>query len=328
MIPNKLKPGDEICVVAPARSMGIISEATRKIAIERFEEMGLRVTYAKNVEEKDEFASSSIESRVEDLHEAFVNENVKGILTAIGGFNANQILDYLDYDLIKNNPKILCGFSDITALSNAIYAKTGLVTYSGPHFSSFGMLHGIEYTAEYFKKCLMKEESFRVESSKAWSNDQWFLDQEKREFITNEGYVSINDGEAGGKIIGGNLCTLNLLQGSEYMPILQDSILFIEDDDGFGDNFDVEFDRNLQSLIHLPDFSGVKGIAIGRSEKRVVIPIDRLKKIIKTKKELDDMPVAYGFDFGHTTPIFTFPIGGSAKLSVKGGNVKMEILDH
>lgn len=315
-------------VVAPSRSMGIISEATRGIATKRFEEMGLRVTYAKNVDEKDEFASSSIKSRVEDLHEAFADENVKGILTAIGGFNANQILKYLDYDLIRNNPKILCGFSDITALSNAIYAKTGLVTHSGPHFSSFGMLKGLEYTVEYFKKCLMEEGSLIVKPSKEWSNDPWFLDQEKREFITNEGYISINDGEAEGKIIGGNLCTLNLLQGSEYMPSLQDPILFIEDDDGFGDNFDVEFDRNLQSLIHLPDFSGVKGIIIGRSEKRVAIPIDRLKKIIKTKKELDGVPVAYGFDFGHTTPTFTFPIGGSGKFSVKDSDIKLKIIEH
>jgi len=328
MIPNKLKPRDEIRVVAPSRSMGIISQGVREIAIKRFKEMGLKITYAKNVDEKDEFASSSIESRVADLHNAFADPNVKGILTAIGGFNVNQILKYLDYDLIGNNPKILCGFSDITALSNAIYAKTGLVTYSGPHFSSFGMLKGFEYTAEYFKKCLMEDDSFEVVSSKEWSNDPWFLDQEKREFITNEGYVSINDVEAEGKIIGGNLCTLNLLQGSEYMPSLQDSILFIEDDDGFGDNFDVEFDRNLQSLIHLPDFSGVKGIVIGRSEKRVAIPIDRLKKIIETKKELDGMLVTYGFDFGHTTPIFTIPIGGKAKISVHGGDVKMEITEH
>ena len=328
MIPNKLNQGDEIRVVAPSRSMGIISETTRVIAIKRFKEMGLKVTYAKNVEERDEFASSSIKARIEDLHEAFADINVKGILTAIGGFNVNQILKYLDYDLIKNNPKVLCGFSDITALSNAIYAKTGLITYSGPHFSSFGMLHGLEYTVDYFKKCLIDNASFKVNPAKKWSNDPWFLNQENREFITNEGYIPINEGRAEGKIIGGNLCTLNLLQGSEYMPSLHDSILFIEDDDGFGDNFDVEFDRNLQSLIHLPDFSGVRGIVIGRTEKRVTIANDRLKKIIKTKKELNHMPVAYGFDFGHTTPIFTFPIGGRAKFSVHGGDVEMEITEH
>lgn len=94
--------------------------------------------------------SSSIQSRVEDLHNAFLDKNVKAILTCIGGFNVNQILEYIDYSIIKNNPKIICGFSDITALINAIFAKTGLVTYHGTHFSSFGFEKDIEYTNQYF----------------------------------------------------------------------------------------------------------------------------------------------------------------------------------
>ena len=130
MIPDKLKKGDEIRVISPARSLSIISQEMRDIAIKRLTDIGFKVTYAKHVEEKDDFNSSSIKSRVDDLHSAFKDKNVKGILTVIGGFNSNQILRYLDYDLIKQNPKILCGFSDITALSNAIYRKTGLVTYS------------------------------------------------------------------------------------------------------------------------------------------------------------------------------------------------------
>jgi muramoyltetrapeptide carboxypeptidase LdcA involved in peptidoglycan recycling len=81
--------------------------------------------------------SSSIASRVEDIHAAFSDSNVRGILTVIGGFNSNQLLDSLDYELIKNNPKILCGYSDITALATAITAKTGLITYSGLHFSTW-----------------------------------------------------------------------------------------------------------------------------------------------------------------------------------------------
>lgn len=327
MIPQKLQSGDEIRVIAPARSLGIVSDDIRKIAIARFKEMGLKVTFSKNAEEKDEFLSSSIESRVEDLHEAFTDQNVKGIFSVIGGFNSNQLLSYIDYDLIKKNPKILCGFSDITVLANAIYAKTGLVTYLGPHFSTFGMKKGLEYTIEYFQKCLMGEGSFRIEPSKEYSDDHWFRNQEERKFIPNEGYLLINEGEAEGTIIGGNLCTLNLLQGSEYMPSLKGAILFIEDDDGFGDNFDVELDRNLQSLIHLPDFSGVRGIVIGRFEKRIAIESDRLKKIIQSKKELKGIPVISGADFGHTTPICTFPIGGKARLAAKKGAIKIEIIE-
>ncbi len=185
MTPQKLKAGDEIRVIAPSMSMSIISQEVKDVATKRFNELGLKVTYAKNVLEKDEFMSSSIKSRVDDVHEAFLDKNVKGIFAVIGGANANQLLSYIDYSLISSNPKIFCGFSDITALSNAIYAKTGLVTYSGPHFSTLGMLKGVDYTIEYFKKCLFKSEEFKIKPSLEWSDDEWFLNQEKREFIKN-----------------------------------------------------------------------------------------------------------------------------------------------
>ncbi|OLS26566.1 MAG: Microcin C7 self-immunity protein MccF [Candidatus Heimdallarchaeota archaeon LC_3] len=112
--------------------------------------------------ENDIFYSCKIKSRVADLHSAFVDPNVKGILTVIGGFYSNQLLRYIDYNIIKENPKIICGYSDITALNNAIYTKTGLMTYIGPHFSTFGMVKGIDYIEEYFKKCLFQNESYFV----------------------------------------------------------------------------------------------------------------------------------------------------------------------
>lgn len=328
MIPEKLKKGDKIRVIAPSRSLGLLSEEVKNIAKGRLEKMGFKVSFGKNVKEMDEFASSSIESRIDDLHEAFADKNVKAILTVIGGFNVNQILSYLDYGLIKNNPKILCGFSDITALSNAIYSKTGLVTYSGSHFSTFGMLKGLDYTIEYFEKCFMRNEPFEVISSEKWSDDRWFLNQEKREFFNNKGCFVINEGEVEGIIIGANLCTFNLLQGTEFMPNFKNSILFIEDDDMAGDLMAVEFDRNLQSLIHQPGFLGVKGIVIGRFQKTGNIERDKLVKIIKTKQELENIPVVYGVDFGHTTPQITFPIGGTAKLLAKKGEIKLEIIKH
>lgn len=143
IIPPKLRKGDEIRVIAPARSLSMISEESRAIANKRFEELGLKISFSKNCEVTDEFTSSSIEERIDDIHEAFLDNNIKGILTVIGGHNSNQLLSYIHYDLIQNNPKVLCGYSDITALSNAIYHKTGLITYSGPHYPTFGMMKGI-----------------------------------------------------------------------------------------------------------------------------------------------------------------------------------------
>ncbi len=328
MISKKLKQGDEIRVISPARSMGIIGEKSKQIAYNKLQDIGFNVTFSKNIDERDAFNSSSIKSRVEDLHKAFKDPNVKAILTTIGGFNSNQLLSYLDYDLIKKNPKILCGFSDITALANAIYAKTGLVTYSGPHFSSFAMIRGLDYTINHFKKCLIEKESFEVLPSPEWSDDAWYKDQENRVFIKNEGYWTINEGKGSGKIIGGNMCTFNLLQGTEFMPSLKNSILFLEDDELVKESSTSDFDRNLQSLIHLPTFKGVKGIVIGRFQKESKVTLDLLTQVIKSKKELNNLPVIANVDFGHTTPIITFPIGGEVQISAKNGVAKITILKH
>ena len=326
MIPAKLKKGDEVRVIAPSRSMVILGEDCKKIATERLEALGLKVTFGKYVMEADsDYLCTSVEHRVEDLNEAFKDKNVKAILTVIGGFNSNQMLDYIDYEAIKENPKIFCGFSDITALSNSIYAKTGLVTYSGPHYSSFGMLKGFEYTLEYFKKMFFEDKEIEIKSSKEWSDDAWFIDQENREFIKNDGMFVINEGEAEGEIVGGNLCTLNLLQGTEYMPDVENKILFLEDDDMAGKIYLMEFDRNLQSLIHMPEFKTVKALVLGRSQKATDMTKEKWIKLIKNKQELANIPVIAGVDFGHSTPIITFPIGGNAKLKAKDNNIELYI---
>jgi muramoyltetrapeptide carboxypeptidase LdcA involved in peptidoglycan recycling len=325
IFPSKLKAGDEVRVIAPARSLSIISKETREIANKRIEELGLKLTFSKHAEEMDDFASSSIESRIKDLHEAFSDKNVKAVFTVIGGFNSNQLLKYIDWNLIKNNPKIISGYSDITALNDAFFAKTGLVTYSAPQYSTFGQKLYLDYTLDYFKKCLMTNDPFEIKPSESWSDDAWYKDQDNRKLIPNEGWLIINEGEAMGTILGANLCTFNLLQGTEYMPSLKDSVLFLEDD-YTSKAFD--FDRNLQSLIHLSDFSGVRGIVIGRFQKESEMTNSLLTQIIKTKKELNNIPVLANVDFGHTAPIISFPIGGTCKLEVKKDRQNLQIINH
>lgn len=327
MFPPKLKSGDTVRVITPARSLAMpwMTQELQQLAKRRLEELGLKVTFGKHVHEIDDFSSSSIEHRIEDLHDAFTDPAVKLIHTVIGGFNTNQLLRYLDYDLIKKNPKILCGFSDITALANAIYAKTGLVAYSGPHFFNFGMKHGFDYTLDYFKKCLFSETSFQLNPAQQWSDDYWANDQGKREWIPNDGYWVLHEGEAEGTIIGGNLCTFNLLQGTEYMPDISNSILFLEDD---SESQPHAFDRDLQSLIHQPNFNQVHGIVIGRFERKSNITQLLLEQIINSKRELADLPVIANVDFGHTSPLITFPIGGKARIKAAKDNSLIEILEH
>ena len=247
------------------------------------------------------------------------------IITVNGGFNSNQLLRYLDYDLIKANPKIFCGYSDITALSNAIYAKNGMITYSGPHYFSFGNKKNFDYTWEYFKKWLFSKEPFEVLPSNNWSDDKWAKDQENRKFIKNDGLWVINEGIAEGTIIGGNQCTFNLLHGTEYIPEIRGSILFLEDDH---EAHVATIDRDLQSIIHQRGFDQVKGIVFGRFQKETGMSRELLTQIIKSKKELRGIPVVGNADFGHTTPLITFPVGGTAEMVVGKGGVKILIKNH
>lgn len=314
---DKLSQGDEVRVIAPARSLKSISQENIVTAVKRLESLGLAVSFGEHVNEEDIFQSSTIQSRIDDLHTAFLDKNVKAILAVRGGANSNQLLNYIDYDLIKNNPKIFCGFSDITALQNAIFHKTGLVTYSGPQFSSFAMKEGFDYTIEFFKQIFFDKLPIKLASSPSWSDDDWSSNQDKRVFHKNEGYWLIHPGEATGTIIGGNISTMQLLHGTPYMPSFENSIMFLEADNITDSHGVGEFDRDLQSLIHQPSFEKVKALVIGRFEKKFGMNLEKLKLIIDSKPELKNIPVIANADFGHTMPIFTFPVGGICEIKVK-----------
>lgn len=320
-----LKEGDEIRIIAPSKGISSLNDDEIVLAKEKIEKMGFKVSFGKNITKRDNlFKSASIEDRISDLHDAFLDKNVKCIIAARGGYNSNQLLKYIDYNMIKENPKIICGFSDITALLNAIYKKTDMITFCGPVFSSFAMKKGFDYTEDYFERILLEDESVKIISSEEYSDDNWFVDQENRTFIKNEGMYVVNGGSCSGKIIGGNLCTFNLLQGTEFFPSLDNTILFLEDDDFSGDNFLYEFDRNLESLIQTEGFKGVKGIVFGRCQEKSNMNIKKWISLIKNKKELSNIPVVINANFGHTTPIFTFPIGGMCDL--KASKEKVDLI--
>jgi muramoyltetrapeptide carboxypeptidase len=318
IVPRRLRHGDTVRVVAPARSRKFVAEHDHGAVIEkRFAALGLRLTFGDHVDERDDFDSSSVASRVSDLHAAFTDPEVAGILTVIGGFNSNELLPYLDWDLIAANPKIFCGFSDITAVQNAILAQTGMITYSGPHWSSFGMRDYFDQTEQWFVQVLLGEEPAELRPSKSWTDDLWFADQDKRTVRENEGWWPLRPGQATGRIVGGNLCTLNLLQGTPYMPSLDGAVLMVEDD-YLSDA--KEFARNLTSLLQLPDASGVQGLVIGRFQEASRVTRSLLEQIIARQDRLVGLPVLANVDFGHTDPRITFPIGGHAALAVGASN--------
>ena len=336
LFPKKLKPGSHVRVIAPSRSLALIGAESRTISDERLRDLGLRVSFGEHTSESDGFRSSAVASRVADLHAAFADSTVDAILTVIGGFNSNQLLRHLDWNLIRVNPKIFCGYSDITALGNAIFAQTGLVTYSGPRYSTLGMRERFDYTLDYFQKCLFSEEPFEVRASPAWSDDLWYLDQSKREFLPNAGHVVLQTGtvsregafDVTGTTVGANLCTFNLLQGTEYIPPLSGAILLAEEDEVSGRVTDVMFERYLQSVLHQPGAEGIRGVLVGRFQKASTVTMENLRAIFSTKPELAHIPVIANLDFGHTDPYLTLPIGGTVRLEGSASGARITVERH
>jgi len=325
LVPPKLRPGSSVRVIAPSRSLAIISAESRAEADKKLATLGLQVSFGEHAEECDDFLSSPVAARLADLHAAFTDPEVDGIFSVIGGFNSNQLLAGLDYSLVAAHPKVLCGFSDITALSNAIYARTGLVGYSGPHYSSFGMKHHFGYTEVGFVACVMRDGPIELAPAPAWSDDLWYLDQEDRHLEGGTDWWVLQEGEAAGTIVGGNLCTLNLLQGTPYLPSLGGTVVFAEDDDHVKP---WDFDRDLVSLLQQPGFGGVTGLVIGRFQRETGMTRDLLAQIVASKPELAGLPVIGNVDFGHTTPAVTFPIGGTVEVRAEYGAARLAITSH
>ena len=191
------------------------------------------------------------------------------------------------------------------------------MTYSGPQFSSFGMKQGFDYTLAFFKRMFFESSFIYLEPSSAWSDDAWSLDQENRVFHKNQGYWLIHPGDAQGTIVGGNLSTFLLLHGTPYMPSLKNTILFLEADSITEGHCVPEFDRAFQAVIHQPEFSKVKGIFICRFDQKFSMDLEKLRLIFELKPELKNLPIIANADFGHTTPMFTFPIGGTCEIKTK-----------
>lgn len=280
---------------------------------QRLADLGLRVTYGAQVDERDDFDSSAVASRVGDLHEAFADPDVAAVLTVIGGFNSHELLPHLDWDLIAAHPKVLCGYSDITALQNAILARTGLVTYSGPHWSTFGMRDHLEPTLAWFRAALFSADPVELTPSDRWTDDLWFADQDDRHPQPGEGWWALRPGAAAGRLVGGNLCTFNLLQGGPYRPSLEGALLMVEDD---ALTFPALLARNLISLRQLPDAAAITGIVIGRFQQASGVTRALLEQIVERADLPAGVPVLGNVDFGHTHPLATLPVGGEAELVV------------
>lgn len=326
-IPRRLRPGDRVRVIAPSRTLTCIEEGSpigpqsTALAIQRLEELGLRVEFGRHLRGHYPLDNAPRAGRLDDLHEAFADPGVAAILTVIGGFNANGLLPDIDWELIRAHPKVLCGYSDISALQNAMLARADMVSWSGPHFSTFGMRDGLEFTLAAFRRALFEEGPYDLPVSPTWSDDPWFLDQDARTFHPNPGPWVIQPGEAEGQIVGANLSTFHLLMGTPYKPDLNGALLFIEAVVG-----PPTFARMLQGVLQQPDAQGIRGLVIGRFQPGFGMTPELLWHILQDMPQLAGLPIVAGLDFGHTTPHLTLPIGGQARLEAGEAGVRVRVL--
>jgi muramoyltetrapeptide carboxypeptidase len=241
-----------------------------------------------------------------------------------GGFNTHQVLEYLDYDLIKKNPKVLIGYSDTTNLLSGITEKTGLITFNGPAIITFAKPSIPDETIKCFRSLVMEKEcSYTYPVSRYFSDNKWWI-EDKMEFSPNSGLQTFRKGKAEGKIVGGNIGTLLLLAGTPYFPSIKGNILFIEDDEAENPK---TLNRYFTQLRQMGVYDQISGMVIGRFPRCVGLhEKDSLNMILDVALKRYKFPVITEFDMGHTDPILTIPIG--AKVSINASKKNISLLEN
>ena len=314
--PKRVKAGGTVRLVAPSLSASVIEPRVWDIGVRKLESKGLNVQVAKHANGLRGHSSGTIQERAGDIMDAFRDPDVDLVMSIIGGFNSNQLLPLLDYKTIRESRKPFIGYSDVTALNNAILTRSGLVNFYGPAFVTFCQPELSAYTERSFDQVLLEgSNNFQVEASETWAEDRWFLKDTlgPREWKENPGWEVLREGHAKGRAVGGNLSTLMLLAGTEYWPDMNGAILFLEGDEASSPEI---FDRDITHLKQMGVFDKLYGLVIGRSPTEAGFSQnDALAMIIDDLLGECDLPVIAGVDIGHTDPMFTVPLGARCELS-------------
>lgn len=300
--PQKLKIGDTIGVVAP--SSPIIGNNIEELnkAKEIVERSGFKVKYSKNLFSNTNGYSSTAKEKADDINEMFAEKQVKMIWCAKGGNNSNSTFEYLDYELIKKNPKIICGYSDITSITNMITEKTGLVTFSGTNFKTIAT----DETDFSYKQALSR-----------------FVNGSLELGTENEEYITIQEGKTSGEFIGGNLSLIRGMVAGKYSLDFTDKILFLEE---LGFETDpAGTSNNLYYMKQNGVFDKIKGLWIGNYEHESGIS---LEKIITDVLEGEyKFPIIKSNNFGHIERKTVIPIGTKAEINTNE-KVKIKLVEN
>ena len=302
IIPNKLKKGDTIGIIAPSNP--IINENIEEIEKARqiIEKLGYKVKYSKNLFSNTNKYSATAEEKAEDLNEMFNDKEVKMIWCAKAGENSNSLFEYINYEQIKQNPKIICGYSDIISITNIITEKTGLVTFSGTNFKTIAT----DETDYSLKEALKR-----------------FVDGSIELGIASDKYITIRSGKAKGKLIGGNLSLTRGLVSGKYSIDFTDKILFLEE---LGLETGPALVSNYLYYLKQNDvFEKIKGIWIGNYTHESGIRLEDI--LLDTIKDEYKFPIIKSETFGHIETKTVIPIGIEAEIDTSTEK-KIKLLEN
>lgn len=300
--PERLRRGDKIGLVAPA---WLIIERDLQASVEKIKQLGFIPVFSNKIRGRHGYFSGTDQERADDFNRMIRNREIKAVIFAGGGYGCARILDYIDYDALKKNPKIIMGFSDCTALINAISKTTGLVTFHGP----IGRTIHPGYNRRQFENIVMRPtDRYVIEST----------DDDLQKADGNKVYerYTITPGKAHGELAGGNLTLICSMIGTPYQIDLKDKIVMIEDT---GEE-PYRIDRMLTQLIASGELAKAAGIAFGickgcdKSVKSSTPNSFTLRQVIEDRIKQLNIPAVYGLSFGHNKNNFTFPIGVQAEL--------------
>lgn len=297
--PEPLAEGAKIGIVAPASPLSAAGEVEK--AVDWLKKFGFRVVLGKSTIPRNGYLAGSDQERLNDLEQMWRNDSVAAVWCLRGGYGSLRLLPQLDYDYWARHPKILVGFSDITALELALWSKIQLVTFHGPVLTMLG-------------GAFSGRQALAILSGQKCTG---LLDWPANPSLPT--LVTIRAGRAEGILLGGNLTTLVSLLGTPFFPDLKQAVLFIEEVNEAA----YRVDRLLTQLRYSGALEQVAGIMIGRS-----IPISgetEADLIAVFQERLGDLgvPVAYGWPVGHLEAQWTLPQGVMAEFDADSGNLQL-----
>lgn len=325
LLPPRLEPGDKVGVIAPSfPALDLFPHRMAQAEKNLYDRWRLAVAYGKHALGNAGWVSASGEARAEDLNAMFADTDVKAIIAALGGDHSVEMLPFIDWDVVREHPKIFVGYSDVTVLHLAIHHTTGLVTFQGPSFiGEFGDFpEMLPFTADAFEAAVMSGTPIGATPvSEEWTEDSadWSTGDDasyERTMLLNPGSVWVRRGEAEGPLLGGCLESLQHLRGTPFWPDLEGAIFLLETSEEAPSPAFVA--GVLADYAVMGVLDRLSGLVVGRPRSHSFDDHALLLQVLEEATRPYGCPVLADVDFGHTAPMLTLPMGVRARLDHEG----------